>query len=305
LNFLPSTAATFPEPTITISIFIFNAMKLAQKLAVGYLRTKFRMLTAISKKKAAEKAFDLFCTPQSRNKKKLPKIFEEAEQIQFQFENQRIHGYRWNHPAERKLMIIHGFESSVINFERYVKPLTRKGYEVLAFDAPAHGRSTGKSINAVMYKDFIKEVYQNYGPVQSFLAHSLGGLALCLALEEIKHDQNYRVALIAPATETTTAIDHFFRFLRLDPALYEEFEKRIIELGGKPTAWYSIRRALKNIRAKVLWFHDEEDNVTLLSDAMKVKEENYSNVEFVITKGLGHQRIYRDNKVSRAVIEFL
>jgi pimeloyl-ACP methyl ester carboxylesterase len=280
-------------------------MKLAQKLAVGYLRTKFRMLTAISKKKAAEKAFDLFCTPQSRNKKKLPKIFEEAEQIQFQFGNQRIHGYRWNHPAERKLMIIHGFESSVVNFDRYVKPLTRKGYEVLAFDAPAHGRSTGKSINAVMYKDFIKEVYQNYGPVQSFLAHSLGGLALCLALEEIKHDQNYRVALIAPATETTTAIDHFFRFLRLDPALYEEFEKRIIELGGKPTAWYSIRRALKNIRAKVLWFHDEEDNVTLLSDAMKVKEENYSNVEFVITKGLGHQRIYRDNKVSRAVIEFL
>ena len=280
-------------------------MKLAQKLAVGYLRTKFRMLTAISKKKAAEKAFDLFCTPQSRNKKKLPKIFEEAEQIQFQFENQRIHGYRWNHPAERKLMIIHGFESSVVNFDRYVKPLTRKGYEVLAFDAPAHGRSTGKSINAVMYKDFIKEVYQNYGPVQSFLAHSLGGLALSLALEEIKHDQNYRVALIAPATETTTAINHFFRFLRLDPALYEEFEKRIIELGGKPTAWYSIRRALKNIRAKVLWVHDEEDNITLLSDAMKVKEENYSNVEFVITKGLGHQRIYRDNKVSRAVIEFL
>ena len=280
-------------------------MKLAQKLAVGYLRTKFRMLTAISKKKAAEKAFDLFCTPQSRNKKKLPKIFEEAEQIQFQFENQRIHGYRWNHPAERKLMIIHGFESSVVNFDRYVKPLIRKGYEVLAFDAPAHGRSTGKSINAVMYKDFIKEVYQNYGPVQSFLAHSLGGLALSLALEEIKHDQNYRVALIAPATETTTAINHFFRFLRLDPALYEEFEKRIIELGGKPTAWYSIRRALKNIRAKVLWVHDEEDNITLLSDAMKVKEENYSNVEFVITKGLGHQRIYRDNKVSRAVIEFL
>ena len=113
------------------------------------------------------------------------------------------------------------------------------------------------------------------------------------------------MALIAPATETTTAIDHFFRFLRLDFALRKEFEKRIIELGGKPTAWYSIRRALKNIRAKVLWFHDEEDNITLLSDALKVKEENYSGVEFVITKGLGHQRIYRDNKVSRAVVEFL
>lgn len=280
-------------------------MKLAQKIAVGYLRTKFRILTAISKKKAAEKAFDLFCTPQSRNKKKLPKIFEEAEQIQFQFENQQITGYRWNHPAERKLMIIHGFESSVINFDRYIKPLASKGYEVLAIDAPAHGRSTGKTINAVTYKDLIRHIYREYGPVQSFLAHSLGGLALCLALEEIEHDQNYRVALIAPATETATAIDHFFQFLQLNNVLRKEFEKRIIKLGGNPAEWYSIRRALQNIRAKVLWFHDEEDNITLLTDAMKVKEENLSNVEFVITKGLGHQRIYRDNKVSRAVIDFL
>lgn len=280
-------------------------MKLAQKIAVGYLRTKFRILTAISKKKAAEKAFDLFCTPQSRNKKKLPKIFEEAEQIQFQFENQQITGFRWNHPAERKLMIIHGFESSVINFDRYIKPLASKGYEVLAIDAPAHGRSTGKTINAVTYKDLIRHIYREYGPVQSFLAHSLGGLALCLALEEIEHDQNYRVALIAPATETATAIDHFFQFLQLNNVLRKEFEKRIIKLGGNPAEWYSIRRALQNIRAKVLWFHDEEDNITLLTDAMKVKEENLSNVEFVITKGLGHQRIYRDNKVSRAVIDFL
>lgn len=280
-------------------------MKLAQKIAVGYMRTKFRILTAISKKMAAEKAFDLFCTPQSRNKKKLPKIFEEAEQIQFRFENQQITGYRWNHPAERKLMIIHGFESSVINFDRYIKPLTSKGYEVLAMDAPAHGRSTGKTINAVIYKDLIRHIYREYGPIQSFLAHSLGGLALCLALEEIKHDQNYRVVLIAPATETATAIDHFFQFLQLNNALRKEFEKRIIKLGGNPAEWYSIRRALQNIRAKVLWFHDEEDNITLLTDAMKVKEENLSNVEFVITKGLGHQKIYRDNKVSSAVIDFL
>lgn len=280
-------------------------MKLAQKIAVGYMRTKFRILTAISKKMAAEKAFDLFCTPQFRNKKKLPKIFEEAEQIQFRFENQQITGYRWNHPAERKLMIIHGFESSVINFDRYIKPLTSKGYEVLAMDAPAHGRSTGKTINAVIYKDLIRHIYREYGPIQSFLAHSLGGLALCLALEEIKHDQNYRVVLIAPATETATAIDHFFQFLQLNNALRKEFEKRIIKLGGKPAEWYSIRRALQNIRAKVLWFHDEEDNITLLTDAMKVKEENLSNVEFVITKGLGHQKVYRDNKVSSAVIDFL
>jgi hypothetical protein len=54
-------------------------MKLGQKLAVAYIRTKFKLLAAVSKKKAAAKAFDLFCTPQFRNLKELPAIFKEAE----------------------------------------------------------------------------------------------------------------------------------------------------------------------------------------------------------------------------------
>lgn len=68
--------------------------------------------------------------------------------------------------------------------------------------------------------------------------------------------------------------------------------------------WYSIRRAMKNIRARVLWFQDEDDEITPLSDVLKVKAENYPNIEFVITKGLGHRRIYRDNKVAQSVVDF-
>lgn len=269
------------------------------------MRTKFRIISAFSKKKAAEKAFDLFCTPQSRTRYKLSKIFEEAEQINTEFEGYLISGYRWHRPAARKVMIIHGFESSVINFDRFIKPLIRKGYEVLAFDAPAHGRSSGKRITAVLYKNFIRFIYHKYGPVESFLAHSLGGLALSIALEKIIHDENYRVALIAPATETTTAEDQFFRFLQLDEEVRHEFEKKIIELGGKPSSWYSIHRAMENIRAGILWVHDEEDYTTPLGDALKVKEENKANIKFVITKGLGHSRIYRDINVCKAVVDFL
>ncbi len=62
---------------------------------------------------------------------------------------------------------------------------------------------------------------------------------------------------------------------------------------------------MKHIRAKVLWIHDEEDKTTPVSDVLKVRSENFTNIEFVITKGLGHRRIYRDNKVSKLVIDFL
>ncbi len=280
-------------------------MKLAQRLAISYIRTKFKFLSSISKKKAAKRAFELFCTPPTRNKKPLPPVFKEAEKLHFKIDGITIKGWRWNHPAQRKALIVHGFESSVSNFDRYIKPLTRKGYEVLAFDAPGHGRSGGRTITLPLYKEMIKIVNEQYGPVQSYMAHSFGGLAVSMALEEISHTHDYRLALIAPATETPTAIDSFFKFLRLDNEIREEFEKLIVQTGGMSAEWYSIRRAMKHIRARVLWFHDEEDTTTPLQDALKVKAENYPNVEFVISKGLGHSRIYRENKVTKAVVDFL
>ena len=280
-------------------------LKTTQRLAIKYYRTKFKILTSISKRKAAEKAFELFCTPQIRNKKKLPKIFETAEKLQLKVDGIIVRGWRFNHPAERKVLILHGYESSVTNFDRYVKPLVSKGYEVLAFDAPANGRSDGKQITLPLYSKMIKEIHKKFGPVQSFMAHSFGGLALSLALEEINHDDNYKVALIAPASETRTAINTFFSFLKLSPDIREDFEKIIVEKGGVHSDWYSIARAMTKIKAKVLWFHDEDDDVTPLSDAIQVKEANYPNVEFVITKGLGHRRIYRDNEVVKAIVDFL
>src|SRR6476469_2106640 len=165
--------------------FHFYLYCMALQLALLYIRTKFTILSAISKKRAAQQAFNLFCTPQHRNTKPLPPIFEKAEQLNFHFQKYSIRGYRWNMGQEKKVLILHGFESSVVNFDRYVTPLIKKGYEVLACDAPAHGRSTGHTINVMIYKEFIQAICERYGPVKSFLAHSFGGLALSLALEEM------------------------------------------------------------------------------------------------------------------------
>lgn len=280
-------------------------MKISQRLALSVIRAKFTVWATISKKKAAEKAFELFCTPQKRNKKALPPIFNEAETLHFKLNGIPITGWRWNKGGNRKFLILHGFESSVVNFDRYVRPAIRKGMEVLAFDAPAHGRSGGKTITIPAYSKLIKEVYNNYGPIDSYMAHSFGGLAVCVALEEISHDENSRLVLIAPATETATAIDGFFSFLKLAPALRPEFEKIIIKKGGVSPAWYSVTRAMKHIRAKVLWVHDEEDEITPLKDVRPMMEAGKNNIEFMITKGLGHRRIYNDNNVRKKIGEFI
>ncbi len=279
--------------------------KLGQQLAIGYYRTKFKVLSAISNKKAAELALDLFSTPQFRYKQKLPEIFTEGEKLQFKHYGETVTGYRWNRGGHRKVLIVHGFNSSVAKFDRYIRPLIKKGYEVLAFDAPAHGYSTGKKLNAVVFRDMIIYIHKEYGPIRSYMGHSFGGLAICLALEEIPHDDDVHVVLIAPATESKTAIDTFFSFMKLNDEVRKEFEDLIFRLRNKPPDWYSASRAVGNLTAKILWCHDEDDPLTPWSDAKKVMDKKHYNIEFIITKGLGHRKIYRDNKIFKAIIEFL
>jgi pimeloyl-ACP methyl ester carboxylesterase len=283
----------------------FFSMTLIQNLGLKFIRTKFALISRISKKEAAKKAFELFITPQSRVKIILPPLFQKAERLHFSLEGEAIHGFRFNHPSQKKVIILHGFESSTVNFDKYINPLINKGYEVLAFDAPAHGVSGGKRINAVDYKNFILHILKTYGPVTSFITHSYGGLALSLALEELPHDENWKVVFMAPATESTTAMNNFFGHLKLDSDVRKEFDLLITQTNNKPPEWYSIARVAATIKAKVLFLQDKNDTLTPLSDVAPIMAKGYPNFTFVISEGLGHSRIYRDPGTINSVINFL
>ncbi len=279
-------------------------MKLTQRLAIGYVQTKFKLLSVISKRKAAEKAFVIFGTPFMKSIRKSP--VKNAEVIHFQLNNKKMNGYRWNHPQSKRALILHGFGSAAHKFEDYALLLIEKGFEVLAFDAPAHGNSEGDTTNAIEYSEMIIEVMERFGPIENFIAHSFGGISLSLALEQIKHDATTKVVFIAPATETTSAVDGAFKMLKIkNETVRSEFEKIVFELSGKKTAWFSMRRAMHHIKASVLWIHDEEDDITPCADALKVQEDNLPNIKFVLTKGLGHRKIYHDARVKNMVTEFL
>jgi pimeloyl-ACP methyl ester carboxylesterase len=281
-------------------------MKLTKLLALNYIRLKFRVLSLISVRKTAMEAFKLFCTPLEKSKKQTPPVFKFAEPVYELFNGHKLKGYRWNKGQPTKVLILHGFASAAHKFHRYVLPLIEKGYEVMAFDAPAHGSSGGDTVNALEYKRMIQKVMENHGPIHGFISHSFGGLAVSLALEETVHDENTKVVLIAPATETTTAIDNAFKMLGIsNKKVRNEFEKIIVDMSGQKPEWFSVNRAVTNMKAKVLWIHDEYDDTTPLTDALKTKDQRLPNVEFVVTRGLGHSRIYSDEEVMERVIGFL
>jgi pimeloyl-ACP methyl ester carboxylesterase len=285
-------------------------MKLTQKIAINYTVSRLHILALVSKRKAAKEALEIFFTPRLRSTKKPSAIFDKGEKLSFKINRNTIRGYRWmpqgaQAGSAKKILILHGFESSIKKFDQYINNFVKKGYEVLAFDAPGHGESGGKRITIPLYVDMIKYIFTTYGPIQSFLSHSLGSISVAHFLESVKHDKETKLVLIAPATETVTSVDRFFEYLQLDDEVRKEFDGLIYEKTGYRTEYYSMKRAAKKIKASVLWFHDEEDAVTPIGDVIKVKEDNHKNIDYIFTKGLGHRNIYRDSKVMKQVVEFL
>lgn len=283
-------------------------MKLAQRVVIGYYKTKLRTIAMVSPRKAAEQAFRVFCTPYSKGvKQKEPVIFHKAIKHQLSFEGSETKGFQWipDEPTGQKLLIVHGFSSYSYKFEKYIQPLVKQGFEVLAFDAPAHGLSEGKMINALIYMRFLKTIEQKLGPVNGFIAHSLGGLATSLLAEQLDQSVYRKLVLIAPATETKSAIEGFYSMFRIKEPVQREFEQLIQEMTGKPVDHFSIKRVVQSIQLPILWVHDKGDRICPYKDTIPVQSLKLPHIQFSITEGLGHNKIYRDKQVMSTILDFL
>jgi esterase/lipase len=283
-------------------------MKLAQRVVIGYYKTKLRTIAMVSPRRAAEQAFRVFCTPYSRGvKQKEPVIFHKAIKQDVFFEGLHTKGFQWkpDEPTGQKILIVHGFSSYSYKFEKYIQPLLKEGFEVLAFDAPSHGLSEGKMVNALIYMRFLQKIEQIFGPINGIIAHSLGGLAASLLTEQMDQSVNRKLVLIAPATETRSAIRGFYSMFRIKEPVQAEFEQLIMEMTGKTVDHFSIKRVVQSMSLPILWIHDQGDRICPYSDTLPVQSLQLPHIYFMVTEGLGHNKIYRDKQVMTRIFDFL
>lgn len=279
-------------------------MTRTQQMMLSYFKTKIRLASLASVRWGAQIAFDMFSTPYRKSKKPKPTIFKQAENIKITVNDCQINGYKWNPSANKQLLILHGFESRAYKFDMYIAPLLNKGWGITIMDAKAHGKSEGKQIILPDYVAMIETLEKIYGKFSGYLAHSFGGIAVSLHLEKSPND-DAKLALIAPATETETAILLFSKIVGLKAQVVNTIDDLILEKSGKPTSFYSLKRIVPTLNNKILWVHDQNDKITPLSDVQPLIDQHPRHVEFVITNGLGHSRIYKEEKVIDRVVDFL
>jgi pimeloyl-ACP methyl ester carboxylesterase len=281
-------------------------MKLAQRIAIGYYKTKINALSFVSMKKATALTVKLFCTPYSgRRKLKAPAIFNHANKINFLHEGNTIHGWQWlpKQPNGKKVLIVHGFDSYTYKFEPYVQPFLTSGFEVLAFDAPAHGISEGETVNALILKDCLLQINAHFGPLHGVIGHSFGGLAASLAALQLPQLQ--KLVLVAPATESSSALASFFKVVKVNSQVQLAVKAYIEEIAQQPISQISVTHAVQQLQLPILWLHDEEDTICPIQDVQQTMQKQLPHITFHVTKGLGHSKIYRDATVKKMIVAFM
>jgi len=281
----------------------------SERLYLKYLRTKFKTLGILSPSTAGKKAFELFCTPFPKYKKtKAPAIFNQASRISLTLPNQtQIQGYKWeaSKPNGKTILICHGYASYFYKFEQYIAPLLKAGFSIIGFDAPAHGQSQGKLINAVIYKEAVESIIQAFGPIDHFMGHSLGGLTISLVAEQLKDQENHKIVLIAPATKTTTTFESFFNLMHFSPEVKQGFLAELEQQTHFPISYFEADRAVQDYKGPLLWVHDTQDRICPYKDLENFTKSAPSNINFLITNNLGHNKIYKTQSVIDEIVQFL
>lgn len=248
----------------------------------------FNFLAYLAPKKLKKDGFNLFCTPFYKNLKPHHKAFLDTGLAEIlMVDGNQIQTYRWGN-GTKKVLLVHGWASHSFRWKTYVNALVKNGFTVVALDAPAHGNSTGKIMNLVIYEKVLTEFLKANSDINTIIGHSLGGFATTYYLSKNQDSTIKKAIILAAPGNVEEFFEYFTNYLGLTKKainlISEQFE---IELNQKPSYFSAVDFATK-IKIPAFIIHDKKDRSTKSSDSEKLASA-WKNSKLKITEGLGHE----------------
>lgn len=211
--------------------------------------------------------------------------------------------YEWG-TGSRTALLLHGWRGRASQFAPLVRELRGEGFRVIAFDAPAHGSSSGRSTDIRDWIDAAEQLQAEHGPFVVIVGHSFGALAALTAARTTVPTP--AVAAIAGAAAPDAFLAQFAVDLRLDAAttarLSERFRRRLHMDQSAVTARYdAVQRPLPAGTA-LLVVHDRGDRRMPDHDSLRLHEAHGARSRLLRTEGQGHTRVLSADATLDAVI---
>jgi len=283
-----------------------SSTQLPAPMAIKFMRLGFRLLGPLMPNIAGNIAYKLWFTPTrfampAREKE----VFKSAELITVPIDGDEIVTFNWGHENTNRplILLVHGWSGRGTQLGPFVQPLLDAGYRILSFDAPAHGKSSGKQTNIYEVAGVLVSLQQHYGNIYGVITHSFGGPCIATAIQR-GFITNRIVSIAAPAT-MIGLVEKFTEALHIP----KKATDRLIQLAEKKygeNIWHDISmvNSIRDSSLPGLVIHDSDDNDIPWQEGETIAK-SWDNAKFIKTSGLGHRRILRDPEVIKTSVAFI
>lgn len=288
-----------------ICLTIINRFLKIKYLKIPSLIIYFgKFLQFLSPYLASMYAAKLFSTP---FKHKIPKreFDMDSKSVQQKLQipkiNKDIVVYSYGDSA-KKVLLVHGWSGRGTQLFKIADELLKNGFSTISFDAPAHGKSTGKTTLLPEFVASILELQKQFGPFEFVVGHSLGSMSILKALTEklvVK-----KAVIIGSGDIIQDIIDDFLHKLKLSKKVGLLMKYRFEKKSGTSMEQLSSYISATKITIPVLIIHDENDDDVPVNCAINI-HKHLKGSELMLTKKLGHRKILGDKKVIEKIINYL
>ena len=286
----------------------FRRNEKAQKLP-GYLpAVQFfvGILSSLFPKTAAKIAFRQFRTPRLRAKhKSSDKALEAAKINEILVGSNILKVYEWG-KGDKNVLLVHGWESRGTAMRAFAKPLIDKGFRVIALDLPAHGDSGGKRTTLPECAEAITAVINRLGSVEAVVTHSFGGLVLAYASRRLMPNVAIpKAIMLGVPLNFDDMLLKIERIMNFSDKVLPNVNQMIFDIAGEYPIDMNIPLAANKTQIEELMIlHDKNDPISSFEYAEEIHEA-WTNSKLVVTEGLGHYRILKNQQVVDKVVGFI
>jgi len=272
-----------------------------QKLIPKLYGLYFNILVWFAPRKTAYKAFTVFATV--RKGRVLPNQKQYLDNAKLEVVttgDHKIQVYNWPGNNET-VLLVHGWESNTWRWHKLIEKLQKENYNIIAFDAPAHGYSTGKILHAPLYAEFVQVMLQKYKPTVA-IGHSMGGMTILYNEYQNPNLVLEKMVTIGSPSEFHEILTHYKNLLGLNSKVVNALKKFVHKKFNFTTDEFSSAKFVETNTKKGLLFHDRFDKIAPYHASVDV-HKHWKGSEFISTEGFGHSM--HQDEVNDKIISFL
>jgi pimeloyl-ACP methyl ester carboxylesterase len=281
------------------------------------VRSLFTGLQLVSPALAAQlAAAAMFRTQRGRAAGWERELLETGTELRVEGPSGGIAARRWGEVGPL-VLLVHGWNGRGSQLGAFVAPLVATGHQVVAFDAPGHGRSYGSRSSLLEFANAFDAVLDTvrpfFQPLRGVVAHSMGGAAVTYALSRAQARGRAvsepgagepRLVFIAPPTDVRGFVDTVSGQLGLLPQTQARLESLLERRIGQRLEDLHALKLAGAMRQPLLVVHDEQDRAVPFECGQSLAAA-WPGAELYPTRGLGHSRILRDAGVISATTGFI